>query len=114
MPFPRLENGELSADYLPSVGRFCVWASTNIHVLGRPEWIFIKLHCHGLQERHTKYLAGESMRRFLGELLSYARNHPRLQLHFVTAREMANIALAAVEGADGDPNDVKDLYWKLE
>ena len=52
------------------------------------------------------------MRRFLEELLTWAPACGT-RLHFVTAREMANIALAAVEGAKGDPDEFRDYNWKL-
>ncbi|MDZ4186032.1 MAG: hypothetical protein U1D97_13785, partial [Desulfuromonadales bacterium] len=112
LPFPRTENGDLGADYLPTMERFRLWVSANIHVQGRPEWVFVKLHCHGLQERHIPCLAGEPMRRFLEELLAWAPKQG-MKLHFVTAREMANIAMAAVEGKSGDPDEFKDYRWRL-
>jgi hypothetical protein len=34
-------------------------------------------------------------------------------LHFVTAREMANIALAACDGREGNPGDYRDYRYKL-
>jgi hypothetical protein len=110
--FPRIENGDLSADYPPTLDRFRLWTSANVHVQGRPEWVFVKLHCHGLQERHLRCLTGEPIRRFLEELLAWA-SACGIRLHFVTAREMANIALAAVEGAKGDPDEFRDYNWKL-
>lgn len=112
IPFPRIENGDLGADYPPTLDRFRLWTSANVHVQGRPEWIFVKLHCHGLQERHLWCLTGEPIRRFLEELLAWAPACGT-RLHFVTAREMANIALAAVEGAKGDPDEFRDYNWKL-
>jgi hypothetical protein len=112
LPVPRIENGELSADYAPTVERFRLWASARVHVLGRPEWIFIKLHCHGLQERNVMPLTGQMMARFARELSAFV-DGTGARLHFVSAREMANIALAAVNGAEGDPDDFKNYHWKL-
>jgi hypothetical protein len=34
-------------------------------------------------------------------------------LHFVSAREMANIALAACDGREGDPGDYRDYRYRL-
>ncbi len=112
VPLPRIENGELSCDYLPTLERFRLWASARIHVLGRPEWIFIKLHCHGLQERSLRFLAGDTMSKFAEDALALA-NDMGARLHFVTAREMANVAYAAVNGAKGDPDDWKNFSWRL-
>jgi hypothetical protein len=33
-------------------------------------------------------------------------------LHYVSAREMYNIAIAALEGESGDPNDYRDYRLK--
>ncbi len=112
LPVPRLENGELGVDYPPTLERFRLWMKPCIGVRGRPDWLFVKLHCHGLQERHMPTLAGEGMGRFLDALFDYGRSEG-LTLHFVTAREMANIALAAVGGAEGDPDRYRDFYWRL-
>jgi hypothetical protein len=111
-PFPRIENGELGSDYPPTLQRFRLWASARVHVLGRPEWIFIKLHCHGLQERNRASLTGQAMARFTEQLLANA-DETGARLHFVSAREMANIVIAAVNGAEGDPDDFKNYNWKL-
>ena len=112
LPVPRLENGEIGAHYPPTLERFRLWASAHVHVLGRPEWVFVKAHGHGLQDRSLGCLAGEPMRVFLEDLLSETcvRGY---QLHFVSAREMANIALAAVEGMAGNPDEYRDYSWRL-
>jgi len=47
------------------------------------------------------------MRGFLRELTEAARAGGD-QPHFVTAREMVNIALAACDGRDGSPGDYRD------
>ena len=35
-------------------------------------------------------------------------------LHFVTAREMVNIILAACDGREGNPGDYRDYWLKRE
>jgi hypothetical protein len=52
------------------------------------------------------------MAAFCRDALTHAETSG-VRFHFVTAREMANIAMAAVEGNSGDPDDFKDYYWKL-
>lgn len=44
---PRLENSDLTIANPPQPDRMRLWLQQHIHVLGRPEWIFIKLHTHG-------------------------------------------------------------------
>jgi hypothetical protein len=56
---------------------------------------------------------GTSMQRFLQELLDNGRAGAVYKVHFVTAREMVNIALAACDGRDGDPGTFRDYRLKL-
>ena len=108
---PRLENGDLSAEAPPSAKRFRLWASTNVQVQGAPTWVFIKLHAHGLIERHRESLLGDPMQRFLEELLSAYNDGVHHQVHFVTAREAANMIFAAVDKRTGDPGRYRDYRY---
>jgi hypothetical protein len=52
-----------------------------------------------------------SFRNFLAALVEGAASRKET-LHFVTAREMANILLAACEGREGDPGAYRDYRFK--
>jgi hypothetical protein len=52
------------------------------------------------------------MQTFLEELISGATERDEV-LHFVSAREMANIALAACDGHEGNPGEYRDYRYKL-
>ena len=39
--------------------RAATWVSRNIHVEGRPEWVFVKLHTHGAPELEAASLLGD-------------------------------------------------------
>jgi hypothetical protein len=106
-PKPRVENGELSAQHPPSVARFQLWQRAAITVQGRPDWVFVKLHCHGMDTRDEQAMTGPVMQRFLEEMMAAAAAG-NARLHFVSAREMVNIALAACDGAEGDPGQYRD------
>jgi len=109
-PVPGIENGELSGANLPTLHRLRLWRHAAITVKGRPEWLFVKLHCHGMDPRDQAAMFGTSMQGFLAELLDNGRAG---EVHFVTAREMVNIALAACDGRDGDPGAFRDYRLKL-
>jgi hypothetical protein len=113
--WPYMENGALTARFPPSVTRLCDWIRPAIRVVGREDWVFIKLHCHGMDPRDTPTLLGDSMSGFLRSLTEIARASRRFRLHFVSAREMVNIALAACDGLTGDPGGYRDyrLHAKL-
>lgn len=50
---------------------------------------------------------GQPMRDFLRELVEGAEQRGEI-LHFVSAREMANIILAACDGREGNPGEFRD------
>lgn len=110
---PRLENADLTAANPPAAGRFDLWTDQRIGVLGRPDWLFVKLHTHGGLPENFNMLLGEPMRRFHREL-SGRGGEDRLRLHHVTAREMVNIIRAAETGGSGDPDAYRDDGLRLE
>jgi hypothetical protein len=108
LPLPGIDNGDITSNYRASLDRFNSWQRANIVIRGRPEWIFVKLFCHGFLPGDQKSTIGEPMRRFLGELLEWADRNGGLKIHFATAREAFNIAMAAIAGHAGDPNLYRD------
>lgn len=108
----RIENGSITGVNPPSLRRLALWKKAGISVAGRPDWLFIKLHTHGMDPTQTDAVLREPMRRFLGDLIAGAPERGEI-LHFVSAREMANILLAVCDGRDGNPNDYRDYRYKL-
>jgi hypothetical protein len=111
--FPGIENGELTAVNPPTMRRLRLWQEAAITVLGRPDWLFIKLHCHGMDPRHEQATFGAPIQDFLRDLTERRLDKHGYRLHFVTAREMVNIALAACDGHDGNPGQYRDYRLKL-
>jgi len=110
---PGIENGALTGANPPTLGRLRLWKDVAIAVRGRPDWIFIKLHCHGMDPRpqNEEVMLGTAMRRFLQDLVETAPERKEC-LHFVSAREMVNIALAACDGREGNPGSYRDYRLK--
>ncbi len=79
-------------------------------VRGRPDWIFIKLHCHGMDPRDKEVMLGVKLQQFLRELVEGGREY---KFHFVTAREMVNIILAVCDDRDGNPGEFRDYRLEL-
>ena len=111
--FPGIESGELSGTNPPTLRRLRLWQEANVTVQGRPDWLFIKLHCHSLSPYDEPALLGEPIQDFLRELVEGPRNRAEYRLHFVTAREMVNIILAACDGREGNPADYRDYRFRL-
>lgn len=102
----RLENGALTGDDPPTAARVKTWIDQGIHIEGRPEWVFVKVHTHGAIEKTAASLLGAGGRALHEALRAQTGNHFRL--HYVTAREMFNVARAAMDGKVGDPSDYYD------
>ncbi|HEU0028985.1 MAG TPA: hypothetical protein VFQ53_00040 [Kofleriaceae bacterium] len=98
----RLENGALTGNDPPTPARVATWIDQAIHVDGRPEWIFVKVHTHGAIEKTAASLLGDDGRAMHRALAAYMRDG--FHLHYVTAREMFNVARAAMDGKSGNPN----------
>ena len=108
LPAPKVENSGLTTAYPPTMSRLKLWRQTAIAVEGRPDWVFIKLYCHGMDPTDREVMIGNQIKQFLQELIEDARSAGNYVLHFVTAREMVNIVLAACDGRDGDPGRYRD------
>ncbi len=108
---PFLENGAVTGSNPPAIRRLSLWKQARVRVLGRPDWLFIKLHCHGMDPTQKDAVIGDSFCNFLAAMAGGAADRNE-KLHFVTAREMANILLAAADGRDGDPGNYRDYRFK--
>jgi hypothetical protein len=98
---PRIENGCLQASLPPDVRRLPLWLRARVQVPARPDWFFVKLHCHGAADHGAAPLLGEAMVHFHEGLAEHARRHRNFRYHYVTAREMYNLVRAAEDGWAG-------------
>jgi len=108
MPVPRLDDGVLAANYLPDLNRFYDWVGAGIGVAGRPDWIFVKLFCHGFFTGDQPAMIGEVAARFWETILEMSAKTRAFEVHFATAREAINMVYAATEGCSGNPADYRD------
>jgi hypothetical protein len=107
----RVENAALTAANPPSLRRLKLWKKAAITVQGRPDWLFIKLHCHGMDPTHQEAVMGDAMRRFIAQVAGGAAERDEV-VHFVTAREMVNLIWAACDGREGNPGDFRNYRLK--
>lgn len=108
---PRLENGCVQASQPVSTRRLELWLRAHVHVATRPDWVFVKLHCHGAPERDRPALLGPSMVEFHQALARRMADDPSFHVHYVTAREMYNLARAAEQGWTGTVAEARDLEY---
>jgi hypothetical protein len=95
---PRIENGDIHAGRPASLRRFPLWMKAGVHVAGRPDWRFIKLHTHGCKDGNIDEWLGQPMVAFHEELTVWRRLHPEVRLHYVSAWEMAQLVHQAERG----------------
>jgi hypothetical protein len=112
-PSPCIESGEFSGVNPLTMRRLKLWQEVAITVQGRPDWLFIKLHCHGMETRDEAAMLGTSIQDFLRELVEGPGNRTEYRLHFVTMREMVNIVLAVCDERQGNPGEFRDYRFRL-
>jgi hypothetical protein len=104
--YGRYEDGATEDCSTPHPRRLEPLLAGHVHVRGRPEWVFVKLHTHAMQNRAS--FLSPAMDALLAAM-GARWNRPPYRLHYVTAREAFNIAKAAEAGHAGDPNDFRDF-----
>lgn len=110
--FPKIENSALTFDQPVTLGRIKLWLNANVTVKNQENYLFIKLHTHGCQERNYQYLLKDG----LDNLFSYFRdnynNNNDYVTHFVSAREFVNVIKALEDDFIGPASEMKDYYYK--
>lgn len=107
-PIPRLDDGALTARQPLDLLRLDRWRGARIHVEGRPNWLFIKLYCHGFFQFDQSSTMGERVRKFWEEVMEYGDRTNEYKIHFASAREAFNMVMAAADGRDGEPGLYRD------
>jgi len=94
----KIENGGLLGNNPPTKNRVDYWFNRNIRITGFERGVFIRLYTHGTQESVMKMLFddGGFVQLFSG--LEEIAKEKNLSLHYLSAREMANIVFAAEDG----------------
>lgn len=110
--YPRIENAEVRRVAPPTPNRINQWVKAHVHVKGRPEWCFVKIHTHGAQDQEMDTLLGKAVDDMYSYLEQHYNDGSRYVLHYVTAREMYNIVKAAEDSRTGNPNAYRNYILK--
>jgi hypothetical protein len=99
-PRPAMDDSDLASyrRYFPE--RLDRWVQAGIHVAGRPNRVFIKLHCHGAPDSNRLALLGEDFDALFSDAETRYNDGERYRLHYVTAREMFNVIQATLAGEE--------------
>lgn len=85
------------------------WIRADVHVPARPDWLFIKVHGHGISTAEDiEAVLGPDFESALTYLEQKYNDGERYRLHYVTAREAYNLARAASAGVPGGPEQYYD------
>jgi hypothetical protein len=104
-----VENAEIHAAVPVTPKRIDAWVRANIHVQGRPDWVFIKVHGHGGgDQRDADEMLGPELDTALSYMEKQYNDGTRYLLHYITAREAYNLVRAAVDNKTGDPRQYYD------
>jgi hypothetical protein len=107
--FLDLEDGDIHGSIPGSPARVERWLRAGIHLDERPDWVFIKLFAHGISTlEDEEAVVGPTFDETLSYLEKKYNDGERYILHYITAREAYNLAMAAARGADGDPEQYFD------
>ncbi|MGP1664995.1 MAG: hypothetical protein ACTS5I_03580, partial [Rhodanobacter sp.] len=107
---PRIENADVRRSCPPTPERVDAWVKTGVHVEGRPEWVFVKVHTHGTQDHDMDTLLGAPVHAMHDHLEQRYNDGVNYVLHYVTSREMYNIVKAAEAGHTGNPAEYRDFH----
>jgi hypothetical protein len=105
-PLGRADDGCIEDSSPAHPIRLAPWLQAHVHVPGRPEWVFVKLTCHAMQNR-ASFLSAQTAETFAA--MEYWWDRPPFRLHYVTAREAFNVVKAAEAGHTGNPDDFRDF-----
>lgn len=106
---PTIDNAEIQQYSSFTSKRMRNWLNQHIHVKGRPEWIFVKISCHGAEDRNVDELLGGPADAFYTAIEREYTSANGYSLHYVNARELYNIVKAAEAGKDGNPCEYRNF-----
>lgn len=108
---PRIENGNISSEIPMTKHRIHNWINSGIHVVGRPDIIFVKLYTHGTQEKITDFLFNKGILNNIFNILeSFCVDNPKYRLYYVSARQMYNV----VKGLENLPDEIPEKLLDYE
>ena len=113
LPLPAMDDGDLAGSparrYRPE--RLDRWVRAAPTVLGRPDRLFVKLHCHGAADSNREPMLGKDLEAMFADAEARYNDGRRYRLHYLTAREMFNVVKATEANAPGDIHALRD--WLL-
>jgi hypothetical protein len=110
---PRLgmDDGDLASYWPYEPVRMDRWLRAGVQVAGRPDRIFVKLHCHGCADWGRFALLDQELDALFTDLEARFNDGKCYRLHYVTLRELFNVIKATEAGLETAPGECRD--WLL-
>jgi hypothetical protein len=107
--FLDLDDGDIHPAKPASAARIRNWIRASVHVPQQPQWVFIKLFAHGASSKEdVEEIDGPHYDEMLTALDQHYNDGRTYVLHYITAREAYNLAMAAAAGHSGQPREFFD------
>lgn len=107
---PSIEASNIDESDYPFPERIDYWIKNAVRIEGRPDWLFIKLHTHGVREETWDSVLGEKADQMYSYLGRKYNDGERYVLHYVTAREMYNIIKSVEAREESEPNRCRNYF----
>jgi hypothetical protein len=106
--YPDHEAGEITPRAMPGRLRSIWWVHNGSRVEKNTQWVFVVVAVRGADPGAAELMLGKSAQHLYNSFENLYNDGNRFCTHYVTAREMANIASAAVAGKIGNPHMYRD------
>lgn len=110
---PRIENGCLASDIPITLERVNLWLKQRVHVRGRQDVVFLKLYCHGTQEKDMDFFFKQGALDRLYSLIKEYCDINNHRLYYVSARQMYNVVKGLEMLPDSNVESVLDYELEL-
>lgn len=111
-PRPAVDDGDLAHYRRYHPDRFDRWLGAGIHIQGCPDRVYIKLHCHGAADENREVMLGQDLEALFADAEARYNDGKQYRLHYVSAREMFNIARATEQNVSGDWEVLRNYVLK--
>jgi len=106
-----MDDGDLALSRCFTPARLDRWVRQGIHVAGRPDRVFVKLHCHGATDRDRFSLLEQDLPALFADAEQRYNDGERYRLQYVTARELFNVVKATELTADTGTAQARDFVF---
>lgn len=104
-----VDDGDIAHYRRYAPARLDRWVDTALHVVGRPDRLFIKLHSHGAADENRAAMLDHDLDALFSDAEARYNDGTRFRLHYVSAREMFNVLKATEANADIPISEARDF-----